>query len=367
MDILSKEELRYLFEKRNRFCVSIFLPTRRAGLAREIEENRIQLKDLLRDAESRLAGAGLTRAGAVELLSPARQLLRRSDFWRYQSDGLALFLCHGFFRYFRLPLKLSAFVTVAERFEITPLLSLWTSEDRFYLLALSLNHVKLFQGTRYAISEVDVRGLPLSLHETLGYSVSESQRQQHTLKAGLPEDELLYFRQIDEALRNSCKDQRVPLVLAGVEESVSRYRQVNTYAELLDGSVAGSPDRLSAEDLHTKARKIVESYYDEARNQAVLQYKERADPARTSKELPEILPAAAQGRIYYLFVAAGAEKWGKFDPEQNVVAVHESAEKGDVELLNLAVIQTILHGGTVYALDPSGMPDGALIAALFRY
>jgi hypothetical protein len=325
------------------------------------------LKDLLRDADARLASAGLTEAGAAELLAPVRELTQRNDFWRYQGDGLALFLAHGYFGRFRLPLHFPAFVVVADRFEITPLLPLWTSEDRFYLLALSRNQARLLEGTRYAISELDARGIPRSLPETLESSVDESQRQQHTLKPGLPEDELRYFRQVDQGLRKVLADTGVPLVLAGVEDASSLYRQANTYAGLLDGSVAGNPDRLSAEELHAKARQIVQAYYDGLRHQAVRQYTERKDPAKTSERLQEILPAASGGRVRYLFVASGAEKWGRFDLERNELSVHESAEKGDQELLNLAVIQTILHQGEVYTLAPPEMPDGAWIAALFRY
>ncbi|MBI2820344.1 MAG: hypothetical protein HYX73_10220 [Acidobacteria bacterium] len=365
MGIVSKEELKNLFEKRNRFCVSIFLPTPRLG--KDVEEGRIQLKDLLRDAEARLAAAGLAKSGVGELLVPARQLTQESEFWRYQSDGLALYLARDYFRCFRLPLKLPAFVVTADQFEITPLLPIWTSEDRFLLLALSRKKVRLFEGTRYAISELDVKGIPGSLQETLESSVDESQRQQHTVRPGLPEDELLYFRQIDMGLRESITDQRVPLVLAGVEDAVSLYRHVNTYAGLLDGCVTGNPDRLSAEDLGAKARKTVQTYYDQTRKQAIRRFTERSDAAKISKKLQEILPAASRGRIHYLFVALGGEKWGRFDPEENVVSVHESAEKGDQELLNFTVIQTILHGGSVYALEPSEMPDGSLIAALFRY
>jgi hypothetical protein len=66
-------------------------------------------------------------------------------------------------------------------------------------------------------------------------------------------------------------------------------------------------------------------------------------------------------------VAAGAERWGRFDAEQNVLSVHETAEKGDEDLLNLAVIETILRSGSVYRLDPASVPDGSVVAALFRY
>jgi len=86
--MLTEKELQYLFHQRNRFCVSLFLPARRAGLVREIEEGRIQFKDLLRDAEARLTAAGLRKTETRELLAPARQLVARSQFWRRQSGGL---------------------------------------------------------------------------------------------------------------------------------------------------------------------------------------------------------------------------------------------------------------------------------------
>lgn len=55
------------------------------------------------------------------------------------------------------------------------------------------------------------------------------------------------------------------------------------------------------------------------------------------------------------------------DPGTAEVSVHEEAESGDGDLLDLAAVQTLLTSGTVYALDPEEMPDGATVAALFRY
>ena len=368
MDVFAEKELQYLFEKRNRFCVSIFLPTHPAGRdLRNVEHGRIQLKDLLREAEERLANAGLKKADANDLLAPAGPLVEKGQFWRHQSEGLALFLAHGYFRYFRLPLQLQAYVAVADRFDITPLLPLWTSEDRFYLLALSRNRVRLFEGTRYSITELDLNGIPRSLSEALERGVDESLRQQHTMKPGLPEDTLRYFRQIDNGLRHLLRDQHVPLVLAGAEDALKLYRQVNTYPELLDEAVFGNPDKPSVDELHAAARKVVQSYYDRARSQAIERYKERSDPAKTSWELEEILAAAHQGRIFCLFVQTDAHQWGQFDPEKGVVSRHDHPEAGDQDLLNLAIVQTILHGGSLYALAPSEMPEGSGIAALFRY
>lgn len=41
-------------------------------------------------------------------------------------------------------------------------------------------------------------------------------------------------------------------------------------------------------------------------------------------------------------------------------------EPGDEDLLNAAAIQTLLNGGTVYAVEPEQVPDTAPLAAIFR-
>jgi hypothetical protein len=365
MDTLSREELRYLVQIRQQPCLSIFLPTHRAG--RETEEDRIRLKTLLRDAESRLAKMGVPKRTLREALAPARPLAEERDFWRYQSDGLALFLAPGYFRYLRVPLQLQDFIAAADRFDITPLLPLWTLEDRFHLLALSRNQVRLFEGTRFAVNEVDTNSIPRSFNEAIESQVDQSHREQHTAKPGLPKDLLVYFRSIDRGLRSLLNAVRIPLVLAGVDEALSFYHQVNTYEGLLPAGIVGNPDRLSPAEIHAKAWEIVEAHYDEARKMAIRQYTECADPARNSSKLVEILPAANHGRVYYLYVALGAAVWGGYDPEQDTVTIHRDARPADENLLNLAVVHTILNGGSVYALDESEMPEGAAVAALFRY
>jgi hypothetical protein len=47
--------------------------------------------------------------------------------------------------------------------------------------------------------------------------------------------------------------------------------------------------------------------------------------------------------------------------------VHQDPEPGDEDLLDLAAIQSILNGGTVYAVEPEQVPDHAPLAAVFRY
>jgi hypothetical protein len=60
--------------------------------------------------------------------------------------------------------------------------------------------------------------------------------------------------------------------------------------------------------------------------------------------------------VEILLAARGADLWGIVDPTTGAVAVHEPARTGNVELVNLAAVQTLLHGGTVHLIDPPEVP-----------
>ena len=177
MSLLSMNEVRILMEKPEGLCVSIFMPAHRAG--EQTRQDPIRLKNLIREAQRRLTGAGLTTKETKELLKPVKGLLRDDFFWRHQNDGLAVFSSAGLFRCYRLPLSFDKLVVVTHRFHIKPLLSLLASDGRFYILALSQNKVRLVEGTRYTASEVALEDVPESLADTLRYD-SERSIQLHT-------------------------------------------------------------------------------------------------------------------------------------------------------------------------------------------
>lgn len=152
------------------------MPTHRAG--REIQQDPLRLKNLLSGAEKHLLASGLCTPDAKELLEPAQRLLQNSHFWQHQSDGLAMFLSREMFRYYRLPLDFDVLVDVTNRFHIKPLFPLLSGDGRFYILALSQNDVRLFQGARYSVSAVDLEGVPTSLAEALQYDDPEMSRRQ---------------------------------------------------------------------------------------------------------------------------------------------------------------------------------------------
>lgn len=386
MDIFSRNSLAELVDRRCDHSVSIFLPTHRTGPDNRpvVAEDVIRWKNLVREAEVRLRTTNVSEREIDALLEPARALLDDSLFWQYQSDGLAAFAAPGLFRTFRVPIHLNELLIVAPRLHVTPLLPLLEDDGRFHILALSQNEVRLIEATRDTASEVDLATVPRSLQEALRYDDPERQLQYHTASSpggkrtaifhgqGVGTDDskdnvLRFCQQVDRGLVPILRGASSPLVLAAVESIAAIYRQANTYAHLIESIVPGNPEGLSARDLHTRARLLVEPFMRRARAAAVARYHDVRGTARATHDLAEALRAAADGRVEVLFVPVGVQSWGAFDDATRQVVVHEVSRAGDEDLLNAAAVFTLLAGGTVYTVAPNEMPEGGGVAALLRY
>jgi Bacterial archaeo-eukaryotic release factor family 7 len=392
MENLDRNQLQFLSQKRA-LCVSIFLPTHRAGA--ETRQDPIRLKNLAKEAEVKLTDLGIKPLKAREIMAPVRDFARRGAFWHTQQGGLALFLSEGSFQYFRLPLQFQESVFVMESFEVSPLIPVFLAGGTFYLLAFSRKRVRFFIGTATTLSEITLPGIPRSLDEALKFDVRESQLQVHSGAAGplssrgIPrgavgkhaavftgqgvgvDDEqartLEFVLQVERGVRRALRDQQPPLLLAAVTEMQSVYRSVNKYQRLLDRGVIGNPDLLKPGELLSAALQVVRPYFDADRQKAVAIYQELAGTDRVSNDLAEILMAAYQGRIESVFLPLGAQKWGKFDFEDGALELHGEPKPGVEDLFNLIAIQTILSRGVVYAPQGEEIPGRQEVAAIFRF
>jgi hypothetical protein len=386
MTLLSRTELEELVTREEEWCVSIFMPTHRAGA--EIQQDPIKLKNLLSKAEEKLIQAGMRRPDAAALLEPAYDLVPQHNFWEHQSDGLALFVSPSLIRAYRLPLNLKDLVVLANRFHLKPLLPLLTADGRFYVLALSQNEIRLLQGTPYSIGELDLDHIPDSLAEALKWDDPERRLQWHTgtrvevggqravfhghgvATADDPKDRILrYFHRIDEGISEIIAGDTAPLVLAGVDYLIPIYQEANSYPHLMEEHVPGNPEEMSGQELHQQAWSIMQPHFQQDLEEAKDRYLHLSGSGNeaASDKIEEIVPAARHGRVEFLFVQRDREEWGSFDAETNAVHRHEEPQPTDEDLLDLAAVQTFLNSGTVYVLDPSQLPDEAPLAAVFRY
>ncbi len=382
MKSLSKDELKILMRKQKGPCISMFMPAYRAGV--EIQQNQIRFRNLLREAEEKLIANGSRASDAKALLEPAQVLSGNVPFWRQQNGGLAIFISSDTFRYYCLPINFDELIVVADRFHVKPLLPALSGDGRYYILTLSQKGSRLYEGTKQNIREVQIETIPKNLADALQYDELEKQVRFHrgTQRGGergsmmsgggaelddAKENISKYFRQIDKGLHDLLKDERVPLVLAGVDYLFPIYREVTTYPHLMEDGIPGNPKGISTDQLHKLALEIVRPFFQKAENDAIAQYRRSSGTGLTSSDIKEIVRAASEGRVGSLFIAMGQRQWGVFDVDSKNIQLHKKMETGSEDLSDFCAIQTLLNGGTVYSLPQEKMPDDKPIAAVLRY
>jgi hypothetical protein len=379
-------DLRALAERRQWPCVSLYLPTHRAG--RDTREDPIRLRNAVGGAKERLAEAGYPKDRAAEMLDPAYDLIASRDFWLHQSDGLAVFATPDLFQYYRVPLTFRDEVVVTDHFAIRQLIPLFTEDGRFHILALSQNRVRFFEATRTGIREQAVPDMLKSIDDLKQFEDAEESLQGHTMnmtqtrgntdivfhgqgniadKARYKADVLQYIRMVARKLEKYLNADTAPLVLAAVEYEQAFYRQVNTYQSLVEEGIHGNPDDRNEDEIHRAAWEIVEPHFAQARQTSLGHFADLAGTGKTSDQIDQILPAALHGRVRTLYLRTDIPVWGRFDPDALSVETRAQPRDGDMDLLCTATLYVLGHKGTVYALRKEEMPTQQPQAAMFRY
>jgi hypothetical protein len=385
MEHLILDQLKGLAQHKSSPSVSIYLPTHRAG--QDIGQDPIRFKNLLRQAERTLLDRGMRRRSVEAFLRPARALLDDTPFWSYQQDGLAVLFAADDFHTYHLPFRPEELLVVAQAYYVKPVLPLFTNNGHYFILAISQQEVRLFEGTRHSVGQIELPDdTPQSLDEALVFDDPEKQLQFRTgtsqggMRDGVfhghgPGDEEQkvrierYLNLVDAGLRQVYREQQAPLVLAGVDYLLPIYRQVSEYAHVMEEGIPGSPEHLRPEELQARAWPIVEPHFRKEMEEVLAQYQALAGTGRTAQRIEEIVPAAFYGRVDKLVLAVDTQIWGIFDPQTGEVAHSQDhqGEEDDLVLSDFAAMQTLLNGGTVFGLSQGEMPGGSSMIAILRY
>jgi hypothetical protein len=389
MENLTLDQIKGLAQQTQSPSISIYLPTHRAG--QDTQQDPIRFKNLIREAESSLLDKGMGPREASALLQPAQSLLDEPNFWQHQLDGLAVFIAPDDFHFYRLPFGVEELLIIARSYYVKPVLPLFTNNGHYYILAISQDEVRLFEGTRHSVGQIDLpEGTPKSLDEALRFDDPEKQLQFHSgtspskaqdgIRPGVfhghgggeeQQKERIerYLNLVDSGLKEIFKEQHAPLVLAGVDYLLPIYHKVSEYANIMEEGITGSHEHLRPEELQEQAWPIVEPYFRQEMEKVVEQYQQLVVSDRATDNIEEIVAAAFNGRVDKLLLAVDSVIWGEFKPDTGEVIHYqtEQSQEDDLALGDFAALQTLQKDGSVYALAQEEMPTDSAMAAVLRY
>jgi Bacterial archaeo-eukaryotic release factor family 7 len=382
MDTIHIDAVKQFASLKEAPAVSIYLPTH---LAPDARQDGIRLKNLLERAENQLEARGMRRSEAAELLAPARELPDDAEFWKGLNQGLAILINPRVFHAFRLPLAFQESLTVHQRLHIKPLLPVADYGERFLLLALSQKRIRLLEITRHNTREVTVPGMPVNKRQALNYDEVDRGEQVHTAMRGslgkqaavfhgqggekdTAKDELeQLFQLVNRALEPVLRKETAPLLLAGVDYLLPIFRKSSSYPQIVERHLTGNCDLPTNQQLHERGWEIMRPYFDRPRRVALEKLNELLGTGRASAGVVEVAGAATMGKIDVLLVDVGQEQPGICDAQLGKAVICDQGCDGSEDLVNLAVAETLLHGGVVHAAEPGQLPVGAATAAIYRY
>ena len=376
IDLVTIDTLTELTGSHEPPCVSILLPTHTAGPA--TRQDPIRFSNLVRTAEQALVNDhGLAAREAADLLAPARKVAGSRDFWRYQCDGLALYAAPRFTRTLRVPLPLEEEVTIGPSFRTRPLMGLVAGDGHFYVLALSVNSVRLFEATRFTIAELPLGPIPASMADALAHEDPEAQLQVraggqggmfhgHGVGDEIDKQALeRFFRAVDRGVQTQLPSKAAPLVLAAVGYYLPIYRSVTAHPALATRAAEGSPQSRSPRELHAAAWEIVAPMFASARHDAEERLRSALATGRAATDPREVAEAAQSGRVEVLFLHDDQPVWGRV--ENGHAQVHPQRQEGDIDVIERAAIDTLAAGGTVQVHAGDHRPVAAAPSAVLRW
>ena len=361
---MNLDDLQLLQSMQGYPSVSILLPTHRTSP--ENKQDPIRLKNLQTEAMNRLTQE-FSQYDIAPLLARLDAIIAEIDF-RYTLDGLAIFANQDFSRKFDLPFSPAERIVVDETFATRDLVFAMNRTSRYWVLALSEQSTRLFEGTRDTLVEITQGKFPMThsgpggaakLPGGQGINTSEYRDDQHRQ----------FFRNVDAEFSKLTTIDPLPLVLLGVERYLSFYQEETAHNASIISTLKGNYDKTSTHDLGKLIWPEAEKAFDQQRKQVMYELDAAVSAQKYVSSIGEVWRLANEGRGGVLVVEedfhypARIDASGiRLDPAEDITAPDVIDDAVD------EVIEAVLSkGGRVVFVDPGTLESHQHIALILRY
>jgi hypothetical protein len=277
---------------------------------------------------------------------------------------------------------------VADSFHLKPLRRFLQSADRYQVLGLSLDTIKLFEGNRDTLDEIEpALGVPRTITEALGAELVETHQtvasysyggvggactpMPHGLGGDIDADLIVaerFFRAIDQAvLKHHSQPSGLPLFLAALPEHHHLFRQVSQNPFLMAAGLPINPDVLPLDELRERAWQVVEPQYQAQLAALTDEFAGAKSKGLGSDDLAQVAQAAAAGRVATLLIESDRQIAGRLDGVTGRSEVAELSNPQVDDLLDDLGDLVGKMGGRVLVIPTEQMPGQTGLAATYRH
>jgi hypothetical protein len=363
-------------------CVSLYQPTHRHHP--DNQQDPIRFRNLVKTIEESLRRKYATR-DIRPLLEPFHTLADNEPFWNRTFDGLAVLGAPGTFRVYRLQRNVPELGVVAESFHLKPLLRILQSADRYQVLGLSRQEVRLYEGNRDALDEIELSpaaadaiagaleaqltqsNLSVWTHGSGSADAGVYQSQGSEDRAVASADER-FFRTVDRTiLEHYSRPSALPMLLTSLPQHQSLFRRVSHNPFLISAGIDIDPNSLTIEELRARAWKVVEPHYLTRLAGLVEIFGSARSKGLASSDLAQVADSAVAGRVATLLVEAERRVPGRIDTLSGDIKLDDLANPEVDDLLDDIAEVVLRNRGQVVIVPAERMPADTGLAAIYRF
>ncbi len=383
MSTLDKDYAAGLLDKCDPPCLSLYQPTHRHHP--DNQQDPIRFRNLVKELEEPLRQQ-FPKDDIRTLLQPFLALANDMDFWNHTLDGLAVLGARGIFRVYKLQRPVTEFALVADSFHTKPLMRILQSADRYQVLGLNRQEIRLFEGNRDALDEIELaRTVPKTITEALGDELTEPHRTVASYGGigdghspmhhghGGKESEVdidaeRFFRAIDRGiLEHHSKPTGLTLILAALPQYHHLFHQVSHNPLLIEDSIEVHPDSLTIEELRQRAWQILEPHYLARLAKLVEEFGNAKSKGLGDDVLVQVAKAIVAGRVATLMIEAVRKIPGRIDSATGEIEFGDLSHPEVDDVLDDLGELALKKGGQIVIVPAERMPTDTGIAAIYRY
>ncbi len=361
---MNRHDIQVLQQVEGRPALTITLPTHRTSP--DNRQDPIRVKNLVAQATERLLEEHNKR-DIQPLLDRLEKLADEIDY-RFALDGLVLFVTHDFAAKYYLPYSLPERVVVGETLFTRDLVFTLNRTLRYWVLVLSEQPTRLYEGTRDALVEVEGEGFPLT-HEGPGGETALPGGFGVNVSAIRDERHRQFFRSIDAALTPFLADDPLPLVVVGVDRFLAFFDEISAHTDAVVATLNGSHDKTSAPELVELVWPLVKAGLAEQRQGYLADLDKAVGQQRVVSTPGEVWRLAQEGRGRLLLVEEDFHFAGRVDESGTTLTpADDPAAPGVLDDAVNDIIEMVLSkGGRVRFMKDGQLAAFQRMALTLRY
>jgi hypothetical protein len=338
-------------------CVTIILPTHRTSP--DNKQDSIRLKNLITETHTRLSEEFSKR----DLTGLEKNLERISEIdHNFNKEGLVIFINDEIFEYERLLFTPEERVIIDETFATRDIIRAMHKAENYYVLMLSRQKVRLFEGYLTQVHEINNADFPIS-NDTLYETSAEMRSVSHR------EDDLIeeFFNRADKSFKEVYADNPASVILMGVDRNITHYTTICDTPSMIIGGIPTGGDDAAAHEVAQLAWPVAREFFAQRSVEAIETLERSISENKFESDIQLIYKAITEGRGDTLYTESTFFQPAIVD-NGKISLVDDSKLPGVTDdIVDELAELTLQFGGKVVFCEDGALEKYQRIALVTRY